>query len=54
MDTKICSECKNELPLTMYDKIIDEVYQKQQKMVSEFLNINPLPTLPGDRVEGTV
>lgn len=35
------------------NKIMIEVYEKQQNMVSEFLKINPLPTLPGDRVEGT-
>jgi len=35
------------------NKIIVEVCEKQQQMVSEFLLINPLPTLSGDRVEGT-
>ena len=35
------------------NKIIVEVCEKQQQMISEFLIINPLPTLPGDRVEGT-
>jgi len=55
-----CFNWKNLRPCMANDnmkksgKLIDEVCEKQQKMVSEFLNINPLPTLSGDRIEGTV
>ena len=35
------------------DKVIPELIKKQKEKVTAFLNINPLPTQPGDRVEGT-
>lgn len=34
-------------------KIIEEIIAAHNKTVSNFLLVNPLPTLPGDRVEGT-
>ena len=34
------------------DKIIHSIIKKQEELVSKFLKINPLPTHPGDRVEG--
>lgn len=35
------------------DKIIDSIIQQHKNKVEEFLKINPLPTLPSNRVEGT-
>ena len=35
------------------DKIIDSIIKQHKITVDKFLSINPLPTLPGNRVEGT-
>lgn len=34
------------------NKIIDSIINNQKIKVENFLKINPLPTQPGDRVEG--
>lgn len=34
-------------------KIITSLIEKQKQLASEFLKINPLPSQPGDRVDGT-
>ena len=35
------------------DKIVDSILQQHKIKVDKFLSINPLPTPPGNRVEGT-
>ena len=35
------------------DKIVDSIITEQKRKLEQFLMINPLPTLPGNRVEGT-
>lgn len=54
----ICFNWQNLRPclaaenLEKNDKIIHSIIKKQEELVSKFLKINPLPTQPGDRVEG--
>ena len=44
--------CLKEENMTKGDKIIDSIIEEQKEKVSQFLKVNPLPTLPGDREEG--
>ncbi len=45
--------CYIEENLSKGAKIIPSLIEEHQKMVSEFLKINPLPSQPGNRVDGT-
>lgn len=45
-----CSKAEN---MAKSDKIIPELIEQQKQRVSTFLEINPLPNQPGDRVGGT-
>ena len=38
--------------ITKGDKIIDSIINTQKQKVDEFIKINPLPSQPGDRVDG--
>lgn len=55
----ICFNWKNIRPCWAKDnilkgnKILPELIEKHKEKVEAFLKINPLPTQPGDRVEGT-
>lgn len=44
--------CLKEENMKKGDKILEHLIETQKDKVSEFLKINPLPTQPGDRVEG--
>lgn len=56
---KECFNWKNLRPcwklenITKGDKLIDSIINNQKIKVEDFLKINPLPTQPGNRVEGT-
>ena len=58
-DQLICFNWRNLRPcwkldnIQKGDKIIDSIINDHNTKVDEFLKINPLPTLPGDREEGT-
>jgi hypothetical protein len=58
-EQKQCFNWKNLRPCWKIDnikkgnKIIDSIINEQKIKVDKFLKINPLPTHPGDRVEGT-
>lgn len=58
-DQKQCFNWKNLRPcwklenIKKGDKIIDSIINQQKIKVEMFLKINPLPTYPGDRDEGT-
>ena len=58
-EQKECFNWKNLRPCLAKDnleknsKIINSIINKQKELVTKFLEINPLPTYPGNRGEGT-
>lgn len=50
---KLCTTCNTIKNIQKGSKMIDSIINQQKINVEQFLNINPLPTLSGNSIEGT-